>query len=183
MRVGPSEILPLGHPALRRPSAPVGEGRDAAFGQQARLLAETLEAFRERFGFGRAIAAPQIGVRRRLIAVHLEGDPFLVVDPEITWRSEDTFTMWDDCMTFPGLLVRLRRRRSISMAYVDAEGAPRVWERMDLPTSELFQHEVDHLDGVLAVDRAEDVSDIVSREAFDQLRDEFQERVDHRPSR
>jgi peptide deformylase len=183
VRVGPSEILQLGHPALRRPSAPVGEGRDAAFGQQARLLAETLEAFRERFGFGRAIAATQIGVPRRFIAVNLGGDPFLVVDPEIIWRSEDTFTMWDDCMSFPGLLVRLRRHRSISVAYVDAEGASRVWERMDLPTSELFQHEVDHLDGVLAVDRAEDVRDIVSREAFDQLRDEFQERVDHRPAR
>jgi peptide deformylase len=183
VKVGPSEILQLGHPGLRRPSAPVGEGRDAAFGHQARVLAETLEAFRERFGFGRAIAAPQIGVLRRLIAVNLDGDPFLVVDPQITWRSEDTFTMWDDCMSFPGLLVRLRRHRSISLAYVDAEGAPRVWERMDLPTSELFQHEVDHLDGVLAVDRAEDVRDIVSREAFDQLRDEFEERVDHRPAR
>jgi peptide deformylase len=183
VKVGPSEILQLGHPGLRRPSAPVGEGRDAAFGHQARVLAETLEAFRERFGFGRAIAAPQIGVLRRLIAVNLDGDPFLVVDPQITWRSEDTFTMWDDCMSFPGLLVRLRRHRSISLAYVDAEGAPRVWERMDLPTSELFQHEVDHLDGVLGVDRAEDVRDIVSREAFDQLRDEFEERVDHRPAR
>jgi peptide deformylase len=183
VKVGPSDILQLGHPGLRRPSAPVGEGRDAAFGQQARVLAETLEAFRERFGFGRAIAAPQIGVPRRLIAVNLDGDPFLVVDPQITWRSEDTFTMWDDCMSFPGLLVRLRRHRSISLAYVDAEGAPRVWERMDLPTSELFQHEVDHLDGVLGVDRAEDVRDIVSREAFDQLRDEFEERVDHRPAR
>jgi peptide deformylase len=182
MRVGPSEILQIGHPALRKPSTPVGEGRDAAFTEQARLLAETLEAFRKRFGFGRAIAAPQIAVPKRLIAVNLGGDPFLVVDPEITWRSEDTFTMWDDCMSFPGLLVRLRRCRSISLAYRGAEGEPRVWERLDLPTSELFQHEVDHLDGVLAVDRAEDVRDIVSREAFDQLRDEFEERVDHRPS-
>jgi hypothetical protein len=113
VRVGPSVILQLGHPALRRPSARVGEGRDAAFGQQAWVLAETLEAFRERFGFGRAIAAPQIGVPRRLIAVNLGEEPFLVVDPDITWRSEETFTMWDDCMSFPGLLVRLRRHRAL----------------------------------------------------------------------
>ena len=183
MRVGPSEILQLGHPALRRPSTPVGERPDATFEEEARLLTETLEAFRLQFGFGRAIAAPQIAVPKRLIAMNLGGDPFLVVDPEITWRSEETFTMWDDCMSFPGLLVRLRRHRSISMAYRGAEGEPRVWERLDLPTSELFQHEVDPLDGVLAVDRAEDVRDIVGREAFDQLRNEFQERVDHRPSR
>jgi peptide deformylase len=179
--VGPGDILQLGHPGLRRPSAPVGDVRDSAFEKASRVLAGTLEAFRERFGFGRAIAAPQIGVPMRLIAVNLGKDPFLVVDPDITWRSEETFTMWDDCMSFPGLLVRLRRHRSISLYYDDEDGNRRVWEGVDLPTAELFQHEVDHLDGVLAVDRAEDIRDVISREAFDQLRDDFRGRVDHPP--
>jgi peptide deformylase len=181
MRVGPGEILQLGHPDLRRASAPVGNVRDAGLEEYSRVLAGTLEAFRERFGFGRAIAAPQIGVPKRLIAVNLGEEPFLVVDPDITWRSEETFTMWDDCMSFPGLLVRLRRHRSISLAYDDREGNRRVWEGLDLPTAELFQHEVDHLDGVLAVDRAEDIRDVISREAFEQLRDELAARVDHMP--
>jgi peptide deformylase len=179
VRVGPADILQLGHPALREPSEPVGEIEDLAFREQARLLQETLAAFRRRFGFGRAIAAPQIGVARRFIAVDLGEEPFLVIDPRVTWRSEDTFTMWDDCMSFPGLLVRLRRHRSISLAYTDREGSPHTWEQLDLSTAELMQHELDHLDGVVAIDHAADVRDIVTREAFDQFADRFARQVDY----
>jgi peptide deformylase len=179
--VGPADILQLGHPGLRQASAPVGDVHNEDFQQEARHLTETLQAFRMRFGFGRAIAAPQIAVPKRFIAVNLGEKPFLVIDPEFTWRSEETFTMWDDCMSFPGLLVRLRRHRSVSLSYRDEAGLSRDWERLDLPSAELMQHELDHLDGILAVDRAEDVRDIVSREAFDRLRGEMDRRVDHHP--
>lgn len=75
--------------------------------------------------------------------------PFCIANPEIVWRSEERFTLWDDCMSFPFLLVRLSRHVSISVRYTDEEGVERSWEKLDRPESELLQHEIDHLDGVV----------------------------------
>ncbi|HXT22700.1 MAG TPA: peptide deformylase [Thermoanaerobaculia bacterium] len=158
----PAPVLELGHPALRVVCAPSGSLDDGLAADAARLQA-TLAAFRAAHGFGRAIAAPQIGVTRRLVAMDL-GDaaypdggrgPLLLLDPELTWRSDETFTLWDDCMSFPWLLVRVRRHVSVSLRFRDCDGAERRWERVPRALAELLQHELDHLDGVLAVDRAE----------------------------
>jgi peptide deformylase len=155
-------VLELGHPALRQVCAPVG-GLDTTLADGAATLQATLAAFRSANGFGRAIAAPQIGILRRLVAMDLGGatypdggcGPLLLVDPELTWKSDDTFTLWDDCMSFPWLLVRVRRHASVSLRFRDATGRERRWERVPRALAELLQHELDHLDGVLALDRAE----------------------------
>ncbi|MCC6554652.1 MAG: peptide deformylase [Polyangiaceae bacterium] len=183
-------LLPLGDPGLRRASDAVDDVRDAGFRAELARLRATLDAFREAHGFGRAISAPQIGVPRRFIAVRLgPGSPFaapggggapdVLVNPEIVWRSDETITMWDDCMSFPGLLVRLRRNSSIAVRYTDEAGAARETPRLDLATSELLQHEIDHLDGVLALDRALDRESIVSREAFERAPAHFRAQVDY----
>ena len=178
MKVGPADVLQLGHPALRIPSERA-DVDDPGFREDGRRLLETLDAFRRRFGFGRAVAAPQIGVARRVIAVDLGQGPFLVVNPEITWWSDETFTMWDDCMCFPGLLVRLSRHRAVSLTYTDEQGRPRQWPQLDQAASELLQHEIDHLDGILAIDRAESLRDVISRETFERFRLEFDRQVDY----
>jgi peptide deformylase len=87
--------------------------------------------------------------------------------------------MWDDCMSFPFLLVRVRRQQSISVRYLDDEGNVKVMDRLDQPTSELLQHEIDHLDGILAVDHALDADAIVSREVFEENPEWFTNRVDY----
>ncbi len=176
---GPARVLLLGEPELRRVSTPVGDVDAPEFRSDAARLAATLGAFRRAHGFGRAISAPQIGVSRRLIAVDLGDGPRLVVDPEIEWASEERITMWDDCMSFPGLLVRLSRHRSITARFRDERGVEVVWDRLDVATSELLQHEIDHLDGVLAIDRALDRDAIVMREAFDANPERFLEQVDY----
>ena len=109
-------VLLLGDPRLRVRSAEV-----ASFGDQAyfEMLGATLEAFRRTHGFGRAISAPQIGIAQRFIAVNLGKGTFFIVNPVISWRSDESFTMWDDCMSFPDLLVRVERARSLSLEYVD----------------------------------------------------------------
>ncbi len=173
------EVLPLGDPRLRIVSARVLDLTDPAFASDARHLVEALDAFRARWGFGRGIAAPQIGVARRLIALNLGQGPFIVVNPEITWASAETFTMWDDCMCFPHLLVRVRRHASISLRYADAQGRVREWVHLDQPSSELLQHEIDHLNGILAIDRALDRHSIISRAAFDASPDLFRAQVDY----
>ena len=158
-------VLPLGDPRLRDISAPV-DLRDPALADERRRLHAALTAFRAAHGFGRAIAAPQLGCGKRFIAVDLGTGRFTLHNPAIVWRSADSFTLWDDCMCFPDLLVRVRRSASITVSYVDEHGEPHTLERLDLRTAELLQHEIDHLDGILALDRAEGRDAIVSRAAF-----------------
>ena len=175
----PAKVLLLGDPRLRKTCLPVESVDDAHFHYDRDRLHATLEAFRVEHGFGRAISAPQIGVPRRFIAVNLGDGPFTMINPEITWRSAETFTMWDDCMSFPFLLVRVRRHRSISVRYMDDDGDIETMDRLDQATSELLQHEIDHLDGVLAVDHALDADAIVSREVFEENPKWFTDKVDY----
>lgn len=174
-----AEVRLIGDPVLRTPAAEVGDVTDPEFRRESGLLLEALEDFRSRHGFGRAIAAPQIGVPKRFVAVNLGRGPFMVVDPAVTWRSDDTFTLWDDCMSFPWLMVRLRRHVSISLTYTEGDGTRQGWDRLDRATSELMQHELDHLDGILAVDRAEDGDALLARELFERDRRRFAAQVDY----
>ncbi len=174
-----AKVLLLGDPGLRKVCRPVDDVSNADFRYDRDRLHATLKAFRTEHGFGRAISAPQIGVALRFIAVDLGDGPFTMIDPEITWRSAETFTMWDDCMSFPFLLVRVRRHRTISVRYRDDDGDIRVMDRLDQATSELLQHEIDHLDGILAVDHALDANAIVSREVFEENPEWFADMVDY----
>ena len=173
------EILQLGDPRLRKVSEPVPDVFDAAFVSNQQRLRDTLAAFRRASGWGRAISAPQIGVAQRFIALDLGEGPMLLVNPEIVWTSQETFTMWDDCMSFSSLLVRVRRYQSISIRFTDERGLLQDWTKLNQSVSELLQHEIDHLDGILAVDRAIDRDALVTREAFRTQRAYFAAQVDY----
>jgi threonine dehydratase/peptide deformylase len=147
-------ILVLGDPRLRLRCPEVGAAYPELERDIARLTT-TLADVRLRLGFGRALAAPQIGLARRIIAMDLGAGPFVLVDPQILWRSDETFAVWDDCFSVPGRLVRVRRHCSISLRFRDHALREREWTRLPLDLSELVQHEIDHLDGVLMVDRME----------------------------
>ena len=179
MRSVLAKVLLMGDPRLRQVSASVEDVRDPAFLDESRVLAATLEAFRRDHGFGRAVSAPQIGVPKRFIALNLDGRAHTLVNPEIVWRDPRTFTLWDDCMSFPYLLVRVARNASVSIRFSNESGESQLWERMDRAISELLQHEIDHLDGVLAVDRAVDRQSLVSREVFEADPQSFARQVDY----
>lgn len=127
---------------------------DAALAEQLADLHATLNDFRARRGFGRAIAAPQIGLLRRFIAMNLGAGPVSLINPEIVWRSGEEFEVWDDCLSIPDRIVRVRRARSIDVRYQDEFGRERLWRRLPEDLSELLQHEIDHLDGILMTSRA-----------------------------
>lgn len=152
------EILLLGNPQLWQPSQPVEDVRAAETRTVIDDLAATLAAFRAGHGFGRAIAAPQIGAQRRILFVNMNDGSFgpaPLINPVITRASEEVMELWDDCFSFPDLLVRVVRHREIDVAYTDEQGERRLVQASgDL--SELLQHEIDHLDGILATDRAID---------------------------
>ena len=117
-------------------------------------LNDTLFHFRERHGIGRAIAAPQIGAFVRIVYMHV-GKPVAFINPVLSNLSDELITLWDDCMSFPDLLVKVQRHRRCTIRYRDLD-----WNEQEMQledsVSELLQHEVDHLDGVLAVARALD---------------------------
>eukprot|EP00050_Salpingoeca_kvevrii_P008086 m.300581 g.300581 ORF g.300581 m.300581 type:complete len:210 (-) comp14498_c0_seq1:23-652(-) len=184
-------VLLMGEPLLRQTAAPVGAAV-AAVAEDAQRLLAALAAFRATHGFGRAIAAPQIGVSRRMVACDLsdraaespEGlrslkQPFVMYDPEITWRSSSTFTLWDDCMSFPDLLVRVQRSSSISIAFTTGTGERVQYPELPRDLSELFQHEFDHLDGRLSVDIAHGRNAIVTKSVYKANRSLFDAEVDY----
>ena len=110
--------------------------------------------FRKQYGVGRAIAAPQIGVMKRIIYMHID-KPYVFVNPVLQNLSKEMIELWDDCMCFPDILVRVKRHRYCTIEYLDEN-----WESQSVSLkddlSELLQHEYDHLDGILAFSRAID---------------------------
>ena len=148
------EILLLGNPELWRPSSPVTNVHSRDTRELIGDLAATLDNFREQNGFGRGIAAPQIGVGRRMIFLNV-GESFPLINPTITRASRETMELWDDCFSIPNLMIRVRRHTEVDVSYTDERGAQRVMKASGA-LSELLQHEIDHLDGILATDRAID---------------------------
>ena len=148
------EILRLGNPKLYDVSEPVNEGECQTLGPVVQDLHDTMMKFREEYGAGRAIAAPQIGVMKRLVYMNITG-PVVLINPIIVPRSDEMMEVWDDCMCFPELLVKALRYRECRISYRELGWEERAMNlKGDL--SELLQHEVDHLDGILAVSRAID---------------------------
>jgi peptide deformylase len=150
-------ILKLGDPGLWKKCEAVDDVKAKETGEIIRDLKDTLMDFRKRNGFGRGIAAPQIGVAKRIIYVHIPKEELdgALINPRITWRSEEKVRSWDDCFSFPNLLVKVERAKEIEVEYATEKGERRLIEvKGDL--SELLQHEIDHLDGILAVERALD---------------------------
>jgi len=155
------EILLLGNPALYRLSVPVEQGELRSLRPVVDDLRDTLLAFRKRHGRGRAIAAPQIGVAKRLIYWHVD-EPQAIINPTLENLSTETFELWDDCMSFPDLLVKVRRRSRCSVRFHDLDWNEITWALED-DLSELIQHENDHLDGILATQRAVDLLSLALR--------------------
>jgi len=172
-------VLLIGEPKLRMMSVPVDDASDPQFMVEKKQLQIVLEEFRRAHGFGRAVSAPQIGVNKRFIALNLGADPFCMINPVITYRSDETFTMWDDCMSFPWLLVKVRRHKSISVVYTNDSGGKVEWNNIEQSVSELLQHEIDHLDGILAVDIALDKTSIIGREVYERDPEYFNQQVEY----
>jgi peptide deformylase len=147
-------VLLLGNPKLYETCAPVEKTKVESLGPVVQDLHDTLMDFRRRHGAGRAIAAPQIGVMQRLIYMHID-EPLVFINPILDMKSEETMPVWDDCMCFPDLLVKVERHRRCRITYRDANWREQTM-MLEGDLSELLQHECDHLEGVLAVSRAMD---------------------------
>jgi peptide deformylase len=146
------EVLLLGNPKLYDISRAVKEDELDRLAEVVNDLHDTLMDFKKRYGAGRAIAAPQIGVMKRLIYMFID-KPVVFINPDLLNKSTEMMTVWDDCLCFPDLLVKVERHRTCTISYRDRDWAEQEM-LLEGDFSELLQHEYDHLDGILAVSRA-----------------------------
>ncbi|EAZ82274.1 peptide deformylase [Algoriphagus machipongonensis] len=148
------DILKLGDPRLYEVCDPVLKSELEQVPIWTQQLHEAMEDIRKAYGFGRGIAAPQLGIMKRMFYLNLD-KPYIILNPELKNPSEEMFELWDDCMSFPKLLVKVRRHQSLTLSYRDQNWTLQEW-KVSGENSELIQHEYDHLDGVLCTMRAID---------------------------
>ncbi len=148
------DLLQLGNPLLYEGCKPVLRSELPLVGDWVADLHNVMEEIRAKYNFGRAIAAPQIGIMKRLIYMNIEKQ-IVFINPELRDLSDDTYELWDDCMCFPNLLVKVKRHKHLTIKYLDENWQPQEW-KMTNGLSELLQHEYDHLEGILCTMRAID---------------------------
>lgn len=153
------DIVQIGDPILRRKAHKVSQ-----VDKDMRLLVEDMvETLHDSGGVG--LAGPQVGEQLRVIIVEypeddsVEDSPkktYKVINPEITWHSEETEMGMEGCLSIPGLVGKVERYSSIKVRGLNTFGRP-FKITADGWLARIFQHEIDHLDGVCYVDRAIEV--------------------------
>jgi peptide deformylase len=158
-----SFIRRLGDPVLKSSATPVDRFDDSLRRQVARMAGIMNDAY------GVGLAAPQLGVSQRLLVYRVGPDAPVVVlaNPEIEWASDDSEGLDEGCLSIPGITVDVERPVHVRVRALDEQGEPRSVEASGLE-ARVIQHEIDHLDGVLILDRT---SRDQRREAMRSLRE------------
>jgi peptide deformylase len=147
-RAALSFIRRLGDPVLKSRATPVDQFDEALRAQVARMGGLMNDAL------GVGLAAPQIGLSQRLLVYRVGQDAPLValVNPEIEWSSGEEEALEEGCLSIPGVAVDVERPVHVRVRARDETGAERLVEASGLE-ARVIQHEIDHLDGVLILDR------------------------------
>lgn len=147
-------MVMLGDPRLYEVCAPITQAELPQVKGWVADLHQVMEEVRAKYGFGRGIAAPQLGIMKRLIYINID-QPLVLINPTFSHMSKAMFELWDDCMSFPNLLVRVKRHQEVRIGFKDLQ-----WQDQEIEASndlaELLQHEYDHLEGILCTMRAID---------------------------
>jgi peptide deformylase len=143
-----SFIRRLGDPVLKSRATPVDRFDDALRKQVSRMAGVMGDAL------GVGLAAPQLGISQRLLIYRVGPDAPVIAlaNPEIEWSSDDREGLDEGCLSIPGVMVDVERAVHVRVRAQDEEGGPRLVEASGLE-ARVIQHEIDHLDGVLILDR------------------------------
>jgi len=143
-----SFVRRFGDPVLKSRATEVDRFDDSLKGQVARMAGLMHDAL------GLGLAAPQLGISQRLLVyrVGLDAPVVVLANPEIEWASDDGESFEEGCLSIPGVVVDVDRPVHVRVRAVDEEGEDRVVEASGLE-ARVIQHEMDHLDGVLILDR------------------------------
>ncbi len=147
------KILKLGDHKLYEKSTEVFQNEIETLKPEIDALHELILEYRATYGVGRGIAAPQTGLQKRIICLNIENNRHTLINPVLTNLSLEMMEIWDDCMCFPNLLVKVNRHKTCSLRFKDENWQEHTWH-LENNLSELIQHEYDHLDGILATQRA-----------------------------
>jgi peptide deformylase len=142
------DIKTFGDPVLKTPAAPV-ETFDESL---ARLTQEMLATMRENDGVG--LAANQVGRLKRVLVASVDDEDYVIINPVLSDASETTERGPEGCLSIPGINVEVDRSTAVTVSGHDASGEPLRIEAQDM-LARVLQHEVDHLDGVLILDRTD----------------------------
>ena len=142
------DIRMFGDPVLNTPAAPV----ESFDGSLAHLAEEMLLTMREHEGVG--LAANQVGRLKRILVAAVEDEEFVIVNPVVEEAAETTGKDLEGCLSIPGIQVEVERPTEVKISGQDPSGAPLQIEASGL-VARIFQHEIDHLDGVLILDRTD----------------------------
>ena len=164
------EIAQLGDPVLRRKARKIDNIASPALRDLVDDLFETVRAAN-----GAGIAAPQVSQSERLIIVCSrptprypyapEMEPTVMFNPRIDWMADETAKDWEGCLSIPGIRGKVPRSTSIQVSYQAVDGA-NVRCEFEGFIARVFQHEVDHLDGMVYLDRVENNADIFTEQEF-----------------
>jgi peptide deformylase len=180
------EIREMGDPVLRQEAREV-TAEELASAEVQQLIDDMIETMRAANGAG--LAAPQVGVSLRIAVIEVrEGNPrypykppiplTVIVNPQLTPLDDATFATNEGCLSMPNLRGDLERFENVAVRYLDRDGEVHEETRRGL-TAGTFQHEVDHLDGILFVDRMADMSSLSTWEEFERHgKDEFVARIE-----
>jgi len=160
-------ILQLGNETLRKKSVSVADFQSRNLDSLIKDLSDALCEAQKRFQYGRGIAAPQIGVLKRVVLVNMLGFRSPLINPKIVRFSDRKFEVWDSCFSFNvAFFVLVDRYYSVKVEYFDQEAKRHEIDAQN-KLSELLQHEIDHLDGILAIDRMKDSRKIMMRSEWE----------------
>jgi peptide deformylase len=168
------QVIELGHPVLRRVAKSIGEGRRADLHA---LMDQLIHTAQQANGVG--IAAPQVGRSERLFIVASRPtpryphaptmEPTVMLNPKILSHSSEQVKDWEGCLSVPGVRGLVPRYQAIAVEYIDRHGELHHQDLTDF-VARIFQHELDHLDGILFIDRVESTGELISEQ-------EYQERI------
>jgi len=140
------EIKKYPNPVLRKKCQEVTEITD-----EIRNLSQDIkETVKQKDGLG--LAAPQIGELKRIIIVQAVNGAEVFINPKITRKSKGTEIREEGCLSFPGLFLKIKRAGEIEMEFLNLRGEKKEMKAGGL-SARIFQHEIDHLDGILLIDR------------------------------
>jgi peptide deformylase len=145
------KIITNPNPILRKKSQPIKDVLDV---ELQKMLPEMVETMIKKDGVG--LAAPQIGKNIRLVTVRFKNDNLILFNPVIVKKS--LFKEWDEegCLSVPGVFGDVKRHKKIAIKYLDQNNLEQQLNAEGL-LARIIQHEIDHLDGILFIDKAKNL--------------------------
>ncbi|XGW00560.1 MAG: peptide deformylase [Leptolyngbya sp. BL-A-14] len=167
------EVIELGNPVLRQKAQLV---HDVQSERIQRLVENLIVTVKEANGVG--IAAPQVAQSDRLFIVASRPnlrypnapmmEPTAMINPSILAHSDETVKGWEGCLSIPGIRGNVPRYQAIEVAYTGRDGKQHKQELTDF-VARIFQHELDHLDGIVFIDRVESTQDIITEREYQRI--------------